>query len=173
MIQFAPIRSAHARNMSEQEATARLNEIHSRLHDQSGNDPLKWWERGRLEDEALALTRALEAARRATPATRNRRPEPVELRRVGVDGHGMAIHGAIRTDSRGRPIEVVECRGFPSKRQPRLDAIASQVAAAVTAPIRERLARVEQMVTNAAPALRTEPVEPAFVPPVPYWLKMD
>jgi hypothetical protein len=167
MASFAPIRSAHARNLSEPEATARLNEIHEQLSDRGG--PLKWHERLRLEDEALSLTRALEAARRATPATRNRRPEPVELRHVAFARKGLAVHGAIRTDARGRPVEVIECRGFPSKRGPNVDRIAAQVADRVTAPIKERLARVERLVTNAAPALRTEPQEPKFAQPVPYW----
>jgi hypothetical protein len=128
-MKFAPIRPAHARNLSEPE----------------------------------------EPARKTAPAVRSHRPEPVELRHVGVDRRGLAIHGAIRTDAQGRPVEIVECRGFKSRRRPNVDAIATQVADAVTAPIRQRLATLERLVANAGPALRQEPVEPKFAQPVPYW----
>jgi hypothetical protein len=103
---FARVRPAQAVNMTEEQATERLREIHEELSDRGGL--LKWHERTRLESEALTVKRALEAAKKRSAENR---AHAVTVESSPCGGRITRKSEIVtKRDSKGRPMVIHEFR---------------------------------------------------------------
>jgi hypothetical protein len=152
---FVPVRSADVINMTREAAEARLRTIHERLSDRGG--PLGFTERTRLEQERLALVRALESQRKTAGVENQGSAPAVEVRSTPCGGRATRTH-VMKRDSRGRPMVIHEHR-FGPRRPLSAEQVLAEVEERIVREIKQEVAGLEPRV--AANQARIDQLGPA------------